>query len=104
MKKLVTAGAVSLIVLTAACGGADRPTKAALAEQFESQSSDTVPIDADVADCMADEVHGSDMSNDTLQDIVDGDVDLTGFTVKLPKDDLKAWEAITDDVIACVTG
>ena len=103
MKKLMTAGAVSLIVLTAACG-AERPTKADLAEQFESQSSDTVPIDADVADCMAEEVHGSDMSNGTLQDIVDGDVDLTGFTVKLPEDDLKAWEAITDDVIACVTG
>ncbi|GAA1727742.1 hypothetical protein [Aeromicrobium alkaliterrae] len=102
MKKLMTVAAVSLIGLTAACGGADRPTKADLAEQFESQSSDSIPIDADAADCMAEEVHGSDMSNGTLQDIVDGEIDLTGFTVRLPEDDLEAWEAITDDVVACV--
>ncbi len=104
MKKLTTAAAVSLIVLTAACGGAERPSKAALAEQFESQSSDTIPIDSAAAECMADEVHGSDLSNGTVKDIADGEVDLTGFTVELPKDDLDAWEAITDDVIACVTG
>jgi hypothetical protein len=104
MKKLMAAGAVSLIALTAACGGADRPTVDELAEQFESQSSDTIPIDADAANCMAEEVHASDLSNDTVADIANGDVDLTGFTVRLPEDDLDAWEAITEDVVTCITG
>lgn len=103
MKKLMTAAAVSVIVLTSACG-ADRPSKSALAEQFESQSSDTIPIDASAAECMADEVHGSDMSNGTVKDIADGEIDLTGFTVEMPQDDIDAWKAITDDVIACITG
>ena len=103
MKRLMTAAAVSVIILTSACG-AERPTKADLAEKFESQSSETIPIDADAAKCMADEVHGSDLSNGTVKDIADGKIDLTDVMVEMPKDDIEAWKAITDDVVSCVTG
>src|SRR5690606_36200812 len=102
MKKFIAVtGATSMLLFASACGGADRPSKADLAKTLESQSSDSLPIDGDAADCIAQELVDSDISNETLQDIADEEIDVTGYTVCLPEDDLKAWEAITEDVVAC---
>ena len=101
MKKLMTAAAVSAIVLTSACG-AGRPSvddlSASILEQGES-----LGITEDSADCIAEKVHDSDISDDTLNKIVDGDIDVTS-TSAVPQDDADAFEALTDDVTTCVTG
>ncbi|WP_229051277.1 hypothetical protein [Aeromicrobium sp. Leaf350] len=104
MNKVTTATAVSLIALASACGGSDRPTSADLAKQFESQSVNAAPIEQGPASCMADVVHSSDMSDGTVNRVAEGDIKLTGPTVRLPEDDVAAWEAITDDVAACLGG
>lgn len=101
MKKLMTAAAVSVIVLTSACG-AGRPSvddlSASILEQGESAG-----ITEKSADCIAEKVHESDISDDTLNKIVDGDIDVTGVAA-LPKDDAEAFEALTEDVTTCITG
>ncbi len=103
MKKIIAVAGVCATLLFASACGADRPSADELSKTLKSQSTDSLPIDDKAADCIAEKLVDSDISNDTLQDIADKDIDVTGYTVKLPKDDLKAWEAITDDVVACVT-
>ncbi|MFT4299930.1 MAG: hypothetical protein QM597_09880 [Aeromicrobium sp.] len=102
MKKIMAiTGASAALMFTAACG-ADRPTEAELSKTIESQSSDSLPIDGDAADCIAKLLVKSDISNGTLADIADEEIKVTGYTVRMPEDDIKAWEEITDDVVACV--
>ncbi|MEG9226274.1 hypothetical protein [Aeromicrobium sp. Sec7.5] len=101
MKKLMTAAAVSVIIVTSACG-AGRPSvddlQASILEQGES-----LGITEESAECIAEKVHESDISDDTLNKIVDGDIDVTGVSA-VPQDDADAFEALTDDVTSCVTG
>ncbi len=100
MKKLMTAAAVSVIIVTSACG-AGRPSvddlKSAILEQGESAG-----VTEESAECIAEKVHESDVSDDTLNKIVDGDIDVTGVAA-VPQDDADAFEALAEDVATCIT-
>ena len=72
------AAAVSTAVLVgslAACGGSDRPSQEELSDALTSEDSPlgTSGLPDDVADCMAGVFVDSDLSDETLQAIVDGD-------------------------------
>ena len=58
-------------------------------------------VDTDVQriDCIARVMHGSDMSDEALNAIVDGDKDFEGSD-----DDAKAVAAISGDIANCITG
>lgn len=101
MKKLMTAAAVSIIVLTSACGAGRPSTDDLSAAISEAAGSDVVSDEA--ADCLADTLIDSDISDDTLNKIVDGDLDVTGVSA-VPQDDADAFEAVQDDFAACITG
>lgn len=101
MKKLMTAAAVSIIVATSACG-AGRPSVDDLSASILKQG-ESLGVTEESADCIAEKVHDSDISDDTLNKIVDGDIDVTGVSA-VPQDDADAFEALTDDVTTCITG
>lgn len=101
MKKLMTAAAVSVIVVTSACG-AGRPSVDDLSASILKQG-EALGVTEESADCIAEKVHDSDISDDTLNKIVDGDIDVTGVAA-VPQDDADAFEALTDDVTTCITG
>lgn len=101
MKKLMTAAAVSIIVVTSACG-AGRPSVDDLSASILKQG-ESLGVTEESADCIAEKVHDSDISDDTLNKIVDGDIDVTGVSA-VPQDDADAFEALTDDVTTCITG
>ena len=107
MKKL--AALCLLLVLTAACGddGDGRPSaddlaKAlgdqdnAVATQFTEAFSDA---DDDTLDCIAKVLHDSDVSDDALQAIVDGDDDFKGSD----KDSVALQDATTS-MAKCIAG
>lgn len=72
-----TAAAVSTAVLIgslAACGGSARPSQQELADSISSGDSalgSAIPEEA--ADCFAKVIHESDLSDDALQAMVDGE-------------------------------
>ncbi|MFT4299929.1 MAG: hypothetical protein QM597_09875 [Aeromicrobium sp.] len=84
------------------CQREGRPTSDELADTFESQSSDSLPIDRAGAECMAGVLLNSAISDETLRDIADEMINITGLTVSMPSSDIEAWQAITDDVVACL--
>ena len=101
MKKLVAATAVLAFTLSA-CGGGGRPSTEDIADSLKSEdsalSSVTSGATDDVIDCIAKELHDSDLSDDALQALVDGDEDYDGSD-----DDRKAIEDIQDDLVTCAT-
>ncbi|GAA1727750.1 hypothetical protein [Aeromicrobium alkaliterrae] len=101
MKKFMAVAAVSLIAFTSACGGG-RPSADDLSSAIQEQG-ESLGITADVADCIAEKIEASDISDDTLNKIVDGDVDVTGAAA-VPEDDADALNDINDDLAACITG
>ena len=101
MKKLMTAAAVSVIVLTSACG-AGRPSVDQLSDSILEQG-ESLGITEESADCIAEKVEASDISDDTLNKIVDGDIDVTGVAA-VPQDDADAFREVSDDLEACITG
>ncbi|WP_229051278.1 hypothetical protein [Aeromicrobium sp. Leaf350] len=98
MKKLMTVAAVSLIVITSACG-AGRPSVDDISASISDAAGDAATDEQ--ADCLADLLHGSDISDDTLNKIVDGDIDVTGVAA-LPEDDAKEFESLGEDFAACL--
>ncbi len=101
MKKFMAIAAISLIAFTSACG-AGRPSVSDLSAAIQDQG-ESVGINEEAADCIAEAVEASDISDDTLNKIVDGDVDVTGVA-SVPQDDADALDAITEELTACVTG
>ncbi len=81
-----------------------RPSREALAQQLEAQSADSIPFNSVTATCIAEDIYASDISDQSLRDVADGDLDLTGVGVDLRGEDLEVWEAIRDEVLACVPG
>lgn len=106
MKKTIALLAVLLAVT--ACGGGERPTTKdvasalkdqdnAVAKQLTSSFGDL--LDDGIVDCIAKVLHESPVSDDTLQAIVDGDVDYKGS-----EKDSDALQDASDDIAHCITG
>lgn len=79
MKKLsAILAAMSVLAFTAACGGGDgRPSADELSSAFTADDA-VVPVPEEYADCVAEELIDSDVSDDTLNAIVEQDADYEG--------------------------
>jgi hypothetical protein len=108
MKKLVAL--MTLLAVLTGCGGdgggggGDRPSADDIAKALKdtgnpngaaiaSQASD------DAIDCVAKVLHDSDLSDEALKALVDGDSSFKGNT-----DDEKAIAGLSDDFAKCITG
>jgi|SRR4051812_37635749 hypothetical protein len=102
MKKFVALFTL-LAALTACGGGGDRPSQDDIAKALKDDSNSASALaegaSDDAIDCVAKTLHDSDLSDEALQALVDGDDDFEGS-----KDDQKAVEDIIDDIGACVSG
>ncbi|MBM9462832.1 hypothetical protein JL108_05175 [Aeromicrobium sp. YIM 150415] len=93
-----TAAAVSTAVLVgslAACGGSDRPSQQEIADSLSSGDSalgTAVPEEA--ADCFAKVFHESDLSDDALQSLIEGDEDF-----EASDEDKEAAEDVQTDLL-----
>lgn len=101
MKKTLSAAfIVAALALTSACGGGDdRPTKAEVKTAITSEDSvfgTSIPEES--ADCVAGVLVDSDVSDKTLNAIVESDEDYKGS-----KDDEKALTSLTTEFAKCVT-
>jgi hypothetical protein len=101
MKKLVAL--CTLLAVLTACGGGGRPSTDDIAKALKDKGNPigaSIPSTADsTIDCIAKVLHDSDLSDDALQALVDGDSDYDANN-----DDAKAMAGITTDMAACVTG
>ena len=102
MKKLVALFTL-LTVLTACGGDGGGPSVDELADAMKGNDEfDTLVEGAgeDVIDCLAEALHDSDLSDEALQALVDGDEDFDGDS-----DDEEALsKVIQEDFPKCVTG
>lgn len=100
LPKLVASAALVLTLATA-CGGGGRPSVDELSEALQSDDNVMgIGLEADQADCVAEAFHDSDLSDDTLQAIVDQDEDYEGSD-----EDRDAMESIsTDSMAECMAG
>jgi hypothetical protein len=101
MKKTLTAAfVVAALSLTSACGGGgDRPSKTEVKEAITSKDSvfgTSIPEKA--ADCIAGALVDSDVSDKTLQAIVDADKDYKGSDK-----DKDALNGLQSDLTKCAT-
>jgi hypothetical protein len=103
MKKTLTAMiAVAALSLTTACGGGggdERPTQAELKKAITSDDSvfgTSIPESA--ADCIAGALEKSDVSDKTLNAIVENDKDYKGSD-----EDEKALTSLQSEVTKCAT-
>jgi hypothetical protein len=102
MKKTMSAAfIVAALALTSACGGDDggRPTKADIKTSITSEDSvfgSAIPEEA--ADCVAGALVDSDISDKTLNAIVEGDEDYKGSD-----DDKDALSDLTSKITKCAT-
>jgi hypothetical protein len=102
MKKL--AALFTLMVVLTACGGGGRPSTDDIAKALKDKGNPNgVAIASaasdDAIDCLAKVLHDSDLSDDALQALVDGDSDFEGN-----KDDAAAIGKLTPEFAKCVTG
>jgi hypothetical protein len=102
MKKIVAL--FTLLAVLTACGGGGRPSTDDIAKALKDKGNPNGVAIASAAsdqaiDCIAKVLHDSDLSDDALQALVDGD---SGFEGN--KDDAAAIGKLTDDFAKCVTG
>jgi len=101
MKKIVAMFTL-LAVLTACGGGGGRPSEGDIADALKKNDAFGQLTDGasdEVIDCIAKVLHDSDLSDDALQALVDGDEDFDGN-----KDDSEAIAGLGDDLAKCVIG
>ena len=102
MKKIVALFTM-LAVLTACGGGGGRPSEGDIAKALKDSDNPASALASGAADdqidCIAKALHDSDLSDDALQAIVDGDEDYKG-----DKDDDEALTGMAADVAKCITG
>ncbi len=106
MKKLVAL--FTLLFALAACGGGGggRPSEDDIAKALKDsdnpagQAFQAGGTSDDVIDCIAKALHDSDLSDDALQAIVDGDEDYDGSK---KDEDVVASGDLTDEIGKCVT-
>ncbi|MDX6375065.1 MAG: hypothetical protein QOD98_4053 [Nocardioidaceae bacterium] len=102
MKKIVAL--FTLLAVLTACGGGGRPSTDDIAKALKDKGNPNGVAIASAAsdqaiDCIAKVLHDSDLSDDALQALVDGN---SGFEGN--KDDAAAIGKLTDDFAKCVTG
>ena len=100
-KMLSAAFVVAALSLTSACGGdgGDRPSQAQLKKAISDKDGvfgGAIPSKA--ADCVAKSLESSDLSDKTLNAIVEADKDYKGSDK-----DKKALEGVQDDLVKCAT-
>lgn len=100
-KTLIAAAALTLSL--AACGGdGGRPSQAEIKDALTSEDSvsgvDMSDMDDAVADCMAEAFHDSDLSDEALRALVDGDEDYEGS-----EEDTEAMTDLSDEFMECAT-
>jgi hypothetical protein len=103
-KRLLTGVAAAALVLTFAtgCGGDDgggRPSVDEISEGIQSNDILGDSMDSKVADCVAEAFHDSDLSDDALQAIADGDEDYDPSD-----DDQEALTSVSTDSVAECAG
>ena len=102
MKKTLTAAlVVAALSLTSACGGGggDRPSKDEVKSALTSKDNVFgAKIPAKTADCIADALVDSDVSDKTLKAIVDGDKKYKGSD-----EDKDALNGLQSDLTKCVS-
>jgi hypothetical protein len=101
MKKIVALFTM-LAVLTACGGGGGRPSEGDIADAMKENAEFSQLTDGasdEVVDCIAKALHDSDLSDDALQAIVDGDEDYDE-----DEDDTKALADASADFAKCITG
>jgi hypothetical protein len=104
MKKIVALFTM-LFVLSACGGGGGRPSTDEIAKALKDKDNPagaafgSSGAASDAIDCIAKVLHDSDLSDDALQALVDGDSNFEGN-----KDDEKAVADMTDDFAKCITG
>lgn len=86
------ASAFLVVTLATACGGGGRPSQDEIADGI----SGTGDVPSDVADCMAEVVHDSDLSDEAVQAIADGDEDY-----EPSGDDEQASEDVAGEFLEC---
>ena len=101
MKKIVAL--CTLLAVLTACGGGGRPSEDEIATALKDKGNPigaSIPSSAadDAIDCMAKALHDSDLSDDALQAIIDGDNDYNA-----DKDDAEAMAGLTDEMMKCAT-
>jgi hypothetical protein len=102
-QKLVVLSAVCAIALSACGGGGGgRPSTDEIADALKSNDEFSSIVGAgdnsdETVDCVAKAFHDSDLSDDALNALVDGDDDFDGDDA-----DKKAVEGMTEDLTACV--
>lgn len=100
-KKLSLTAAALLLSLTA-CGGGGRPSESDLSKSITDGEFGKLTgapksmLTDDFAKCMAKVLEKSDLSDDALQALVDGDKDFKGS-----KDDTNALEGVLDEAMDC---
>lgn len=102
MKTFVTtAFAVAALTLTSACGGGgggDRPTTEEISTSL--QGSDNIfggiPVDDEAAGCLADVLETSDLSDEALRALVEGDQAYEGS-----EDELDVLQDLIGDIAEC---
>jgi hypothetical protein len=100
MKKILAL--LTVLFVLSACGGGGRPSTDEIADALNDNSDFgqlTKDASDDAIDCFAKVLHDSDLSDEALQALVDGDKDFD-----TSKKDQKAVTDITDDLAKCLTG
>lgn len=101
MKKIVALFTL-LAVLTACGGGGGRPSEDDIAKALKGNSEFGQITDGAseaVIDCIAKTLHDSDLSDEALQALVDGDENFDGS-----KEDSQALADVSADFTKCITG
>lgn len=101
MKKTMGALCAAAVLTLSACGGgADRPSQAEVKKAITSEDSVLgTAIPEAAADCVAKALVDSDLSDKTLNALVEGDEDYKGSD-----EDQKALSGLGADVSKCVAG
>ncbi|WP_232679734.1 hypothetical protein [Nocardioides sp. R-C-SC26] len=102
--KIAAVAVPMAFALTACGGGGDRPSADEIADAIKGGDVPTLPQEvADsmpdgVVDCIAEALEKSDVSDETLRALVDGDEDYEGSDK-----DAEALSGLADDAAECAT-
>lgn len=106
MKKFGVATAAVALLLTSACGGDSRPSRDDIAQKLQSGMDQLGALGAageeltdEAADCMAEALEGSKLSDEALKAMVDGDSEF-----EPDAEDEKALEEAVPEFLKCIPG
>lgn len=98
-KRLAVLAATSILAVTAACGGGgDRPSADEVSEALQKNEVAGSEVPKESADCVAEAFVESDLSDEALQAIVDGEEDYDASS-----EDEKAVADVSEKVGKCLT-